>query len=134
MKISNKNKRSVGRPSLRCISVRRAKNHHALNFSQNASKEFNLQVGNKITINLVNGKYYLCVNAEIGYNLRIKKNGGQHTKYKYDTFTCSTLEIVNTLLSLANAEKVAKFVLSANATTINGQKYYLIIPTPLQAD
>ena len=134
MIISNKNKRSVGRPSLRCISVRRAPHHHALNFSRKSATEFNLQEGNKISLQLINGKHYLCVNAESGYNLKVKKNGGQHKKYNYDTFTCSTVEIVDTLLSLAKAEKVAKFILSTNATTMDGQKYYLIIPKPLQAD
>ncbi len=133
MKISNKNKRSVGRPSLRCITVRRAKNHHALNISVSLAKELNLQEGTKVSIKQNGKMYYLSFGGSTGYNIRIKHNGGKTTNAP-DTFTCSTTEIVNTLLSLANAEKVAKFMLSAKATEIDGRINYIIIPTPLQVD
>lgn len=133
MKISNKNKRSVGRPSLRCITVRRAPNHHALNFSVSFAKEMNLQEGTKVNIQQNGKMYFLTFGGSTGYNIRIKHNGGKTTTAP-DTFTCSSTEIVNTLLSLANAEKVAKFILAAKATIINGQKSYLIISTPLRVD
>lgn len=133
MKISNKNKRSVGRPSLRCITVRRAKNHHALNIGVSLAKELNLQEGTKVSIKQNGKMYYLSFGGSTGYNIRIKHNGGKTTKAP-DTFTCSSVEIVNTLLSLASAEKVAKFMLSAKATKTDGQIEYIIIPTPLHAD
>lgn len=133
IKISTTNKRSVGRPSLRCISVRRAPKHHAVNFSQTTVKDLYLQEGCKVELLTANGNYYLCVNTENGYNVKVKKNGG-HKNKAVDTLTCSSAEIVNTLLSLANAEKVAKFIIAAKATTINGKKSYLIISTPLRVD
>ena len=133
MKISNKNKRSVGRPSFRCITDRRANNHHAQNISVSLAKEMNLQEGTKVSIKQNGKMYYLSFGGSTGYNIRIKHNGGQTTN-AHDTFTCSTAEIVNTLLSLANAEKVAKFMLSAKATETDGQINYIIIPTPLQVD
>ena len=133
MKISNKNKRSVGRPSLRCISVRRASHHHALNFSVSLAKELNLHEGCNVNIIKQGTKYYLSFGAETGYKIRVKHNGGKNRK-NVDTFTCSTTEIVNTLLSLACAETVAKFIIGANCINLDGCKCYLIIPTPLRVD
>ncbi len=132
MKISNKNKRSQGRPSLRCISVRRAHHHHSLNFSVSLAKELNLDEESKVNIIKQGTRYYLSL-GETGYNIRVKHNGGT-TTVAPDTLTCSSVEIVNTLLSFAGAEKVAKFIIGANCINMNTCKCYLIIPTPLRVD
>ena len=132
MRISNKNKRNVGRPSLRCITVRSAFHHHALNFSVSLAKELNLQENNKVTIKQEGKAIYLCFGVN-GYNIRVKHNGGKTTKTP-DTFTCSSVEIVNTLLSLANAQKFAKFIVSSNCTIKDNYKCFLIISKPLFVD
>ena len=127
IKISNSDKRSVGRPSLRSFTVRRSDSH--ITFSAKTANDLGLCLGSKISILLTDKEMYLCIDVENGFKLFGYKNGS-----KYSSFACTAKNIASRILDNVKATKVASFLVAANSTIINGCKCYKIIKTPLRID
>lgn len=128
MKISNKKTTAkVGRPSFRSITLRRSDYH--ITFGSKTAKDLNLSIGINVNIIFVGKEMYLSIDSENGYKLFGYKNG-----LKYTSFACTAKNIVPNILDTANAQKVATFLLAANAEKINGCKCYKVINTPLRID
>lgn len=128
MKIDNKKTTAkVGRPSLRSMTVRRSDHH--ITFGAKTANDLHLNVGTKINILFKGKEMYLCTDTENGCTLFGYKNG-----LKYSSFACTAKNIVPIILDSVNAEKVATFLIGANAEKINGCTCFKIISTPLRID
>lgn len=127
MVISNKNKRSVGRPSLRSITIRRSDFH--ITFGAKTANDLGLNIGTKINILYVGKEMYLSIDSANGFKLFGYKNG-----LKYSSFAVTAKNIVPNILDSVKAQKVATFLLAANSEIINGCTCYKIINTPLRVD
>lgn len=128
MKIANKKTNArVGRPSLRSLTVRRSDYH--ITFGAKTANDLYLSIGTKINILFVGKEMYLCINSVNGFKLFGYKNG-----QKISSFACTAKNIVPIILDSVNAEKVATFLIAANAEKVNGCKCYKVISTPLRVD
>ena len=128
MKIENKKTAAkVGRPSLRSITLRRSDYH--ITFSAKTAKDLGLNVGTKVNIFFDRKEMYLCVDTKNGCTIFGYRNG-----QKFTSFACTAKNIVPIILDAANAEKVATFLIAANAENINGCNCHKVIKTPLRVD
>ena len=129
MIISNKNKRSQGRPSLRTMTVRKGLKHATIVFARKAGADLMLQPGNKVSIIENNGMYYLCPNAEEGANIKVARNGQGLESYRI-----SCLEFVNMLLKGFNADNLAVLMIGAITKNVGGETYYQICKKAVRTD
>lgn len=129
MIISNKNKRSQGRPSLRTMTVRKGLKHATIVFARKAGADLMLQPGNKVSIIENNGMYYLCPNAEEGANIKVARNGQGLESYRI-----SKLEYVTMLLNAFGADGIAVLLIGSTTKEINGEIYYQIVKKAIRVD
>ena len=129
MIISNKNKRSQGRPSLRTMTVRKGLKHATIVFARKAGADLMLQPANKVSIIENNGMYYLCPNAEEGANIKVARNGQGLESYRI-----SKLEYVTMLLNAFGAEGIAVLLIGSTTKEINGEIYYQIVKKAIRVD
>ena len=129
MIISNKNKRSVGRPSLRTMTVRKGLKHATIVFARKAGADLMLQPDNKVSIIENNGLYYLCPNANDGANIKVARNGRGLESYRI-----SKLEYVTMLLNAWGADGIAVLLIGSNTKKINGKTYYQIVKKAIRVD
>lgn len=129
MIISNKNKRSQGRPSLRTITVRKGFKHATIVFARKAGADLMLQPGNKVSIIENNGIYYLCPNAEEGANIKVARNGQGLESYRI-----SKSEYVTMLLNAFGADCLVVLLIGSNTKEINGKTYYQIVKKAIRVD
>lgn len=127
MKISHSDKRHVGRPSLRSLTVRRSDFH--ITFATKAVNDLNLCVGTKIEFIFRDKDLFLCPGTESGSKLFGYQNG-----QKYTSLTCTGKKIVPLILDNVKAFKVASFMIAANSEQINGKRCFKVIGTPLRID
>lgn len=129
MIISNKSKRSVGRPSMRTMTVRKGVKHATIVFSRKSGSDLQLQKGNKVSIISDKDRYYICPNSETGCNIKVARNGKGLESYRI-----SNKEAVNMLLDAFNANEVATLLIGAVTKVINGQTYYQLVKHALRTD
>lgn len=129
MIISNKNKRSQGRPSLRTMTVRKGLKHATIVFARKAGADLMLQPSNKVSIIENNGMYYLCPNAEEGANIKVARNGQGLESYRI-----SKLEYVTMLLNAFGANGIAVLLIGSTTKEINGEIYYQIVKKAIRVD
>ena len=136
MIISNKNKRSIGRPSMRTMTVRQGVKHHVIMFATKTAKDLNMNEGNNVHIISDKEGYFICPNIQgTDYN----KGRFKHTTIKtavngqgLQTFRVSSVEYVNALLSPFEGAKCVVFLISSNTKEIGGNMYYKIISKPIR--
>lgn len=129
MIISNKNKRSKGRQSLRTMTVRRGLHHATIIFSRKTGNDLDMKLDNKISIICEEDLFYICPDAKEGTNIKIAKNG-----QGVPCFRISNKELVEMLLQAFNANNIAVLLISSVTKEINGRTYYQIIKKALRVD
>ncbi|MCR5265956.1 MAG: hypothetical protein K6E29_05115 [Cyanobacteria bacterium RUI128] len=130
MKVDHNNKRKVGRPSLPTLTAVKGYKHSSVNLSQSLARKYDVKEGAKVALHIDDkDNMYMCFNACTGANIRTKKNGckGSFTL----SYTFSSSEICNILLSRANESKKAVYLVSAKCVLIEDKPYYLIIDKPI---
>ena len=129
MIISNKNKRNVGRPSLRTMTVRKGVKHATIMFSRKSGSDLQLSKGNKVSIISHAGRFYICPNSESGCAIKVARNG-----QGLETYRISNKDFVCMLLQGFNADSIAVVVISSMTKEINGQTYYQLVKHALRTD
>ena len=129
MIISNKNKRTSGRPSLRTMTVRKGLKHATIVFSRKTGSDLQMLSGNKVSIINVNGTFYLCPNSESGCCIKVARNGQGLESYRI-----SCLEFVNMLLKGFNADNLAVLMIGAITKNVGGETYYQICKKAVRTD
>lgn len=130
MIISNKNKRSAGRPSLRTMTVRKTSSNHAtIVFARKTGADLLMQSGNKVSIISHAGRFYICPNSESGCAIKVARNG-----QGLETYRISNKDFVCMLLQGFNADSIAVVVISSMTKEINGQTYYQLVKHALRTD
>ena len=108
MKISSKNKRTKGRPSLRTMTVRKGIKHATIVFARKAGADLMMQPGNKVLITYQNNRYYICPNANDGANIKVARNGQGLESYRI-----SNLQYVTMLLNAFGADNIAVLMIGS---------------------
>ncbi len=129
MKISNNNKRSVGRPSLRTMTVRKGVKHATIVFSAKTSNDLEMIPGNKVLIKRFGDMFYICPNAKDGANIKTAVNGQGVKSHRI-----SNKAFVYALLDSFQATNLAVLMIGATYKTVNGETYYPIINKPYKTD
>lgn len=136
MVISNKNKRSIGRQSMRTITVRHGEKHHIIMFSTKTAKDLNMQAWDNVHIISEKKCLYLCPNY---YGTKYNKGRFKHTTIKVarngqgvQTFRVSSSEYVHKLLMPFDGAKCVVFLISPNTKVFDGNTYYPIISKPIR--
>lgn len=130
MIISNKNKRSAGRPSLRTMTVRKTSSNHAtIVFARKTGADLLMQSGNKVSVICIKDTYYICPNSNNGVNIKVARNGNGLESYRI-----SSLDYVTKLLKAFNADSIAVLLIGAVTKDIDGQTYYQVCKKAIRTD